>query len=92
MIEGFEWDARKAKDNAAKHGVTFEEAASVFFDPRALTEHDPDHSNAEERFVTTGRSGRGRILTVVHVDRADRIRVISARPATRREREAYHEA
>jgi hypothetical protein len=92
MIEGFEWDARKARSNAAKHRVSFEEAATIFFDPRALTDYDPDHSEREDRFVTTGRSIRDRILTVAHADRADRIRLITARRATRRERQVYDEA
>lgn len=91
MLEGFEWHERKAKLNLAKHGVSFEEATSVFFDTRSVTVDDPDHSQRENRFVTTGMSDRGRILTLVQVDRGDRIRLISARRATARERSSYEE-
>ncbi len=88
----FAWDTRKAKTNEAKHGVSFEEAASVFGDPLALTIADPDHSDEEDRFVLVGLSALKRLLVVVHVERGDTIRIIGARPATRREREAYEEA
>lgn len=88
----FEWDAAKAESNLRKHGVAFEEAATVFADPLALTIDDPDHSREEDRFITLGVSGGNRLLVVVHTDREDRIRIISARPATRRERRSYEEA
>ena len=87
----FEWDEGKARSNATKHGVTFGEASTVFADARSLTIRDPDHSQAEERFVTMGRAHRGKLLVVVHTERGDNIRIISARPAGRRERRTYEE-
>ena len=86
-----EWDARKAATNLRKHGVSFEEASSVFFDPLAATGSDPDHSLSERRFVTFGVSSSGRLLVVAHAERADAIRIISARRATRAERKLYEE-
>lgn len=88
----FEWDEEKARSNAAKHGVSFEEASSVLSDPLSLTIDDPVHSVTEERFITLGVSLQGRILAVVHTERGDHIRVISARVATRRERQNYEES
>lgn len=88
MLE-FEWDPDKAAANIRKHGVTFEEAATVFGDPLSLTAHDPDHSEDEDRYITMGTSVEGRPLIVSHTDRDDRIRIISARKATRREQKAY---
>lgn len=86
----FEWDGTKAVRNRQKHGVSFEEAATVFGDPLSITIGDPMHSLAgEERFVTIGRSYGGRTLVVVHRDGQDTIRMISARAATRREKKAY---
>lgn len=85
----FEWDPRKAASNARKHGVTFDEAATSFGDPRSITIADPDHSSTEFRFVTIGLSLRGRLLVVVHADRDESIRIVSARKATRREAEQY---
>jgi uncharacterized DUF497 family protein len=87
----FEWDDEKAKKNLRKHGVSFEEAATVFGDPLALTIADPLHSELEERYVTLGESQRRRLLVVVATDRGDKIRIISARVATRRERKDYEE-
>lgn len=87
----FEWEPAKADANRRKHGVSFEEAVSVFGDPFALTLHDPDHSEAEDRFVTLGRSIADRLLVVVHTDREDVIRIISARKAIRSERRQYEE-
>jgi len=87
----FEWNGRKAAANMRKHGVSFQEAASVFFDPLSVTGDDPDHSLEERRFVTFGTSSSGRFLVVAHVAREDRIRVISARLATRAERRLYEE-
>jgi uncharacterized protein len=87
----FEWDHNKAKSNFAKHGVSFDEASTVFKDALAITIGDPIHSDAEDRFVVIGCSHRNRILVVVHTDRGDRIRIISARPATRKERNCYEE-
>ncbi len=87
----FEWDERKAKQNERKHKVTFEEAITVFADPLSLTIPDPLHSWDEERFVTMGLSAKRRLLVVVHTDRGDTIRIISARRATPRERSEYEE-
>jgi uncharacterized protein len=87
----FEWDRRKAERNLKQHGVSFEEAATVFGDRLSLTIEDPLHSDLEERFVTIGGSIRGRLLVVVHTDLGDTIRIISARLATHRERKAYEE-
>jgi len=87
----FEWDSDKAQQNARGHDVSFEEAATVFGDPLSLTIDDPVHSTEEDRFVTLGRSVDGRLLVVVHTERGDTVRIISARRATRRERTAYEE-
>jgi uncharacterized protein len=88
----FEWDANKAELNLAKHGVSFEEAATIFGDPLSITIPDPAHSQAEMRFVILGRSHLGRLLVVIHTERGDNIRVISARRAGRRERNDYEKA
>lgn len=85
----FEWDPRKARRNQQKHGITFEEAATAFGDPSSLTIHDPDHSSAEQRFVLLGLSARGRLIAVAHTDRDDRLRIISARKATKAESRSY---
>jgi uncharacterized DUF497 family protein len=91
MTSVFRWDPKKARSNVAKHGVTFEEAASAFRDTLSVTLSDPLHSIEENRFVTVGRSKRGRTLVVVHSDFEDAIRIITARLATRRERRNYEE-
>lgn len=92
MRPDFDWDPRKAAENEAKHGVSFEEASTVFGDRLAETIVDEPHSAVnEERFVTIGRSYGGKTLVVVHYDEGERIRIISARVATRRERRAYEE-
>jgi uncharacterized DUF497 family protein len=86
----FEWDPKKAESNEAKHGISFPEAASVFLDPMAWTFPDPDHSIEEERFITVGISLNGEFVVVAHVElEEDRIRIISARRATKRERHDY---
>ena len=85
----FEWDPPKAAENARKHGVAFEEAATAFADPLASVFADPDHSLGEERLVLVGRSDRGRVLAVMFTERPPTVRLISARPVTRPEREAY---
>lgn len=85
----FEWDENKAGSNSAKHGVSFEEAATVFGDPLSLTVRDPKHSREEQRFITMGESIGHRLLVVVHADREDAIRIISAREATGKERRQY---
>ena len=88
----FEWDRNKAKSNLKKQGVPVEEASTVFGDSLSLTIADPMHSSeAEERFVTLGYSARRRVLVVVWTERANRLRIISARKATRRERRQYEE-
>lgn len=87
----FEWDEAKAKRNLKKHRVSFEEASTVFGDPLSLTIHDPLHSDEEDRFVTIGQSVRDRLLVVIHSERGERVRLISARVATRNERKTYEE-
>jgi hypothetical protein len=87
----YAWDPVKAAANARKHRVTFEEASSVFLDPLALTFQDPDHSEEEDREITIGRSVRQRVLFVAHVGRESRVRIISARRASRREQKQYEE-
>jgi len=87
----FEWDERKAVANKRKHRVSFHEAATVFGDPMAITFLDPDHSEDEFRFLTFGMSQSNRLLVVAHADRDDGVRIISARPLTRRERGIYEE-
>ena len=87
----FEWDVAKAKANLRKHGVSFEEASTVFYDELAATGADPDHSVGEARFVTFGVSSDNRLLVVSHADRGDTIRIISARTATPPERRIYEE-
>ncbi len=89
MALTFEWDPDKAKANLAKHGVDFLEAATVLGDPLALTISDPSHSEGEQRFVSVGMSDRARLLVVAHTEWGERIRIISARRATRREQRAY---
>ena len=93
MALTFEWDDRKARANVTKYGVSFEEAATSFGDHVSVTIHDPDHSSSEEdRYVLLGLSHRDRLLVVVHVERGDNIRIISARPPTRHERQTYEES
>ena len=87
----FEWNARKAAANLRKHGVGFDEAASVFFDALSATGNDPDHSLDERRFVTFGMSSSGRLLVVAHLQHDEVIRIITARQATRAERKLYEE-
>jgi uncharacterized protein len=87
----FQWDPAKAVVNLRKHGVAFEEATTAFADTLSLTIADPLHSEGESRFVLLGRSQTGRMLAVVHTDRGDTIRLISARIATRMERKTYDE-
>jgi len=89
MNAEFEWEPEKAESNLQKHGVSFAEAATVFFDPLSITVPDPLHSVTENRFVITGLSYQQRHLVVVHADRGDKIRLISARLATPTERKKY---
>jgi uncharacterized protein len=92
VTQQFQWDEIKAAANLRKHGVTFEDAASVFFDPLAYTFADPDHSIGEPRFLTFGFSQSGRLLAVSHAERGRFIRIISARKATRHERGIYEQS
>lgn len=88
----FAWDEKKAATNLARHGVSFEEAATVFGDPLSDTFDDPDHSVVERRFVIIGMSKKGRILIVAHTDDGEVVRLISAREPTRKERGFYEES
>ena len=87
----FVWDPHKAILNLRKHGVSFEEAETAMLDEFSRTAQDPDHSVSENRFVTFGLSARGRLLVVSYTDRGETIRIISARIATKGEREIYEE-
>jgi hypothetical protein len=91
MALEFEWDPAKAARNLKHHGVSFDEATTVLRDTLSITMADPDHADAEERFVDIGVSHRGRLLVVSYTEREDRIRIISARPANRPERKSYEE-
>jgi uncharacterized DUF497 family protein len=89
----FEWDPKKAAANFSKHDVSFQQAASVFLDPLAWTFPDPDHSEGETRFITIGESADSQLIVIAHLDlEEERIRIINARPATRREHDAYENA
>jgi hypothetical protein len=87
----FEWDALEAAANLKKHGTSFDDAASVFLDPLAVTFPDPDHSAEELREITVGHTMRKQLLLVSHCDRRGRIRIVSARRATHTERRQYEE-
>jgi uncharacterized DUF497 family protein len=86
-----QWDQRKAKSNLKKHGVAFEEAATALSDPMAASGANPDHSITEERYITFGVSEKGRLLVVSHTEEGETIRIISARTASKGERELYEE-
>ena len=88
----FEWEETKAAANLRKHKVSFEEASTVFEDDLSLTGRDPDHSLGEHRFITFGLSAANRVLAVSHTERSGKIRIISARPATRAERRIYEKS
>lgn len=85
----FEWDPKKAKGNVKKHGVSFEQVVTVFYDPLSATFDDPDHSGNEPHFVTIGYSSANRLLFVSHLDRGEVLRIISARSATAYERKRH---
>ena len=85
----FEWDPEKAGLNLKKHRVSFAHASTIFGDPLSMTFHDPDHSDDEDRYITIGLSAENVLLIVSHADRHTRIRIISARRTTRRERTIY---
>ena len=87
----YEWDPEKAERNLRKHRVSFEEGATVFLDPLAMTFADPDHSDEEEREITIGHSLKQRVIFVSHSRRGERTRIIGARKATRTERKQYEE-
>ncbi|MGD0664066.1 MAG: BrnT family toxin [Syntrophorhabdales bacterium] len=85
----FEWDFAKAEQNVRKHGVSFDEAVTVFYDPLSATFDDPDRSAGEYRYLTVGWSSRNRFLVVSHTNRGRSVRIISARPATPHERKKH---
>jgi len=87
----FEWDPEKAQKNIQKHEVSFEEASSVFDDLIFITVLDDEHSDDEERYITIGLSNKSRLLLVAHTERENRIRIISARKATKHEEKFYEE-
>lgn len=87
----FEWDENKAARNLSKHGVSFEEAKTVFDDPLYVDFYDPDHSDEEDRYIIVGESRRSRLLIASYTERGKTIRLISAREVTRKEREVYEE-
>jgi len=87
----FDWDPRKARGTLRKHGIDFNEASTVLADALSITIPDPNHSEAEERWVTIGLSNRQRLLVVVHTEEEETIRLISARTADRLERRKYEE-
>ncbi len=87
----FEWDPKKAQQNFLKHSVTFEEARTAFRDEMSITISDPLHSEDEERFILLGYSEKNRLIVVVHTERQNQIRIISARRASKKERKQYEE-
>ena len=91
MALEFEWDPVKAELNLKEHGVSFDEAATIFRDTLSITIADPDHSDSEDRFIDVGMSHRMQLLVVTYTERKDKIRIISARRATRAERKNYEE-
>jgi uncharacterized DUF497 family protein len=91
MPIGFEWDQNKSINNERKHKVSFEEAKTIFYDEYARIIDDPDHSYLEERYIIQGVSNRNRFLIVSFIERGEKIRIISARKATKKERKQYEE-
>ncbi len=91
-IMQFEWDPKKEQTNQQKHRVSFEEATTLWTDPLALIAPDPEHSIGEEREWIIGESYKGKLLVVVYTQRGETVRIISARLATKREREEYGES
>ena len=85
----FEWDREKVRENLRKHGVSFDEATTIFYGPLSATFDDPDHSTGEQRFITVGHSSRGRLLVSSHTERGGVVRIISARVATAGERKRH---
>ena len=88
----FTWDPAKADSNLRKHGVSFDDAVTVFYDPLSATFDDPDHSESERRFITVGYSSHGQLLVVVHAEKDYVVRLISARAATRKERKRHEKS
>lgn len=88
----FEWDEKKAAENLRKHQISFREGATIFNDPLIATMLDPDHSEAEDRYLSLGHSSQGHLLVVSYTQRQDNIRLISCRKATRKERKKYEES
>lgn len=88
----FEWDEAKDLSNQRKHGISFDEAKSVFNDPRSLTIADEAHSDVEDRYIDLGISSRGRLIVVCYTERGANIRIISCRKATKSERKNYEQA
>jgi uncharacterized protein len=91
MFIRFEWHEAKAKSNLKKHGITFEEAQSVFFDEYARIKPDPDHSILESRFIIQGYSSTNKLVVISFTERNETIRIINARKATKKERKHYEE-
>ncbi len=87
----FQWDPNKARANERKHGISFNEASSAFGDPLSLTIYDPDHSRHEKRYILIGETMSRRLIVISHAEKGNMIRIISARPATKRERKTYEE-
>jgi uncharacterized DUF497 family protein len=87
----FEWDPDKARRNAAKHGISFDEASTAFGDPLSLTIDDPDHTQGEERLLLLGQTHLGKLVVVADLDDDETVRIISARIAERHERRIYEE-
>jgi uncharacterized DUF497 family protein len=87
----FEWDPKKAKQNLETHDISFDEASTAFGDTLSLAIYDPLHSEEEDRFILIGNSYRNRLLVIVHTERVENIRIISARKATNKERKQYEE-
>ena len=92
MELSFEWDEEKDLSNRRKHGVNFDEAKTVFNDPRSITIADERHSDNEDRYIDIGISSRGRLIVVSYTDRGSNIRIISCRKATKSERKTYEQA
>jgi len=87
----FEWDGNKAEANLSKHGISFDEAKTVFDDPLYIDFYDPDYSDEEDRYIIIGESQQRRLLIVSYTERDHKIRLISAREVTKKEREDYEE-
>jgi uncharacterized protein len=89
LIMLFEWDPEKARENLRKHGISFDEASTTFYDPLSATFDDPDHSEGEHRLITVGLSSQNRLLVIAHTERGNVVRIINARLATAHERRKH---